>query len=143
MGRPCSLAQPADAVLPRHEAKKLDPSGQYALVAGREAWQDAGAPDVDAERMGVVVATGIGGVWTLLDAYDTLKDRGHRRVPPMTVPIAATRSEMQISTAPRMRPAQNFAPTTRPRCGSRVKVVSPVRWLHSLVTMRISRIGRK
>ncbi|MFP5347859.1 MAG: beta-ketoacyl synthase N-terminal-like domain-containing protein, partial [Actinomycetes bacterium] len=39
----CSLKQPADEVLPRHEAKKLDPSGQYAMIASREAWQDAGA----------------------------------------------------------------------------------------------------
>ena len=83
----CSLAQPAADVLPRHEQKKLDPSGQYAIVAGREAWQDAGAPDVDPERLGVVVATGIGGVWTLLDAHTTLNERGHRRVPPMTVPM--------------------------------------------------------
>jgi len=83
----CRLAQPSNTVLPRHEAKKLDPSGQYAMVAGREAWQDAGAPELDPERLAVVVATGIGGVWTLLDAYDTLNERGHRRVPPMTVPM--------------------------------------------------------
>ena len=35
-----------------------------------------------------------------------------------------------------------FAPITRPRCGTRVKVVSPLRWLHSLVTDRIAIIGR-
>ena len=32
-------------------------------------------------------ATGIGGVWTLLDAWDTLRDKGPRRVLPMTVPM--------------------------------------------------------
>ena len=83
----CTLAIPADEVLPRHEAKKLDPSGQYALIAAREAWADAGAPDIEGERLGVAVATGIGGIWTLLSAYDTLKERGHRRVLPMTVPM--------------------------------------------------------
>ncbi len=83
----CRLAVPASEVLPRHEAKKLDPSGQYALVAAREAWAHAGSPEVDPDRLGAVVATGIGGVWTLLDAYDVLKESGPRRVLPMTVPM--------------------------------------------------------
>lgn len=83
----CSLAVPPSQVLPRHEAKRLDPSGQYAMIAAREAWADAGAPEIDGERLGAVVATGIGGVWTLLDAYDVLKESGPRRVLPMTVPM--------------------------------------------------------
>ena len=48
--------------LARVETRRLDPSGQFALVAAREAWADAGSPEVDGERLGVVVATGIGGV---------------------------------------------------------------------------------
>jgi 3-oxoacyl-[acyl-carrier-protein] synthase II len=83
----CSVLQDASEVLPRHEAKKLDPSGQYAMIASREAWQDAGAPELPPERLGVAIATGIGGVWTLLSAYDTLRERGPRRVLPMTVPM--------------------------------------------------------
>ncbi|GAB4063550.1 beta-ketoacyl-[acyl-carrier-protein] synthase family protein [Angustibacter speluncae] len=83
----CRLAVPPSEVLPRHEAKKLDPSGQYAMIAAREAWADAGSPEVEGERLGAVVATGIGGVWTLLDAYDVLKESGPRRVLPMTVPM--------------------------------------------------------
>jgi 3-oxoacyl-[acyl-carrier-protein] synthase II len=83
----CRLAVPPSEVMPRHEAKKLDPSGQYAMIAAREAWADAGAPEVEGERLGAVVATGIGGVWTLLDAYDVLKESGPRRVLPMTVPM--------------------------------------------------------
>ena len=77
---------PAD-VLERHEIKRLDPSSQFALIAGREAWADAGAPDVPWDRLAIDWATGIGGVWTLLDAWDTLRDRGPRRVLPMTVPM--------------------------------------------------------
>ena len=42
---------------------------------------------MDRDRLGVVLASGIGGVWTLLDAYDTLKDKGPRRVFPLTVPM--------------------------------------------------------
>lgn len=81
------LAVPAADVLPRPETKRMDPSAQYAIVAAREAWSDAGAPEVDQERLGVVVSSGIGGIWTTLDAWDTLRAKGARRVLPMTVPM--------------------------------------------------------
>lgn len=77
----------ASEVLTPQEAKRLDPSSQFALIAAREAWADAGSPSVEPERLAVEFATGIGGVWTLLDAYDTLKEKGPRRVMPMTVPM--------------------------------------------------------
>ena len=76
-----------DTVLERPVAKRLDPSSQFALVAAMEAWVDAGSPDVEPERLGVDFATGIGGLWTLLDAWDTLREKGPRRVLPMTVPM--------------------------------------------------------
>lgn len=76
-----------DTVLERPVAKRLDPSSQFALVAAMEAWADAGSPDVEPERLGVDFATGIGGLWTLLDAWDTLREKGPRRVLPMTVPM--------------------------------------------------------
>lgn len=77
----------AGEVLTPQEAKRLDPSSQFALISAREAWSDAGSPEVEPERLAVDFATGIGGVWTLLDAYDTLRERGPRRVMPMTVPM--------------------------------------------------------
>ncbi|MFZ4078175.1 MAG: beta-ketoacyl-[acyl-carrier-protein] synthase family protein [Microbacteriaceae bacterium] len=80
-------AVPAVDVLERVETKRLDPSSQFALIAGREAWADAGSPEVDPGRLAVDWATGIGGVWTLLDAWDVLKEKGPRRVLPMTVPM--------------------------------------------------------
>ncbi|MGO2684780.1 MAG: beta-ketoacyl-[acyl-carrier-protein] synthase family protein [Microbacterium sp.] len=76
-----------ETVLARPQAKRLDPSSQFAMVAAMEAWEDAGSPDVDPDRLGVDFATGIGGVWTLLDAWDTLREKGPRRVMPMTVPM--------------------------------------------------------
>jgi 3-oxoacyl-[acyl-carrier-protein] synthase II len=76
-----------DSVLERPIAKRLDPASQLALVAAMEAWADAGSPEVDPDRLGVDFATGIGGVWTLLDAWDTLREKGPRRVMPMTVPM--------------------------------------------------------
>jgi 3-oxoacyl-[acyl-carrier-protein] synthase II len=77
----------ASEILTPQEAKRLDPSSQFALISARQAWEDAGAPEVEPERLAVDFATGIGGVWTLLDAYDTLRERGPRRVLPMTVPM--------------------------------------------------------
>ncbi|WP_427007217.1 beta-ketoacyl-[acyl-carrier-protein] synthase family protein [Pseudarthrobacter sp. H2] len=78
---------PATEVLSRVEAKRMDPSTQFAVVAAREAWADSGITEVDHDRLAVAFATGIGGVWTLLDAWDTLREKGPRRVLPMTVPM--------------------------------------------------------
>lgn len=77
---------PAD-VLPKVEVRRNDPSGQYALIAAREAWADAGSPEIEPERLGVAVGSGIGGVWTLLDQWENLRTRGPRRVFPLTVPM--------------------------------------------------------
>jgi 3-oxoacyl-[acyl-carrier-protein] synthase II len=78
--------EPADQ-MERVEMRRLDRSEQFALIASREAWKDAGSPDVDKERLGVVIASGIGGVITLLDQYDKLKEKGARGVSPHTVPM--------------------------------------------------------
>src|SRR5206468_12347771 len=74
------------AVLDASAARSLDRSQQFALVAAIEAWADAGEPDVDPDRLAVVVSTGIGGVTTLLDQDEVLRTRGARRVSPFTVP---------------------------------------------------------
>jgi 3-oxoacyl-[acyl-carrier-protein] synthase II len=78
---------PASEVLTLQETKRLDPSSQFALIAAREAWADANITEFNPERLSVEFATGIGGIWTLLDAYDTLNAKGPRRVLPMTVPM--------------------------------------------------------
>ena len=81
-------------VIPRPQARRLDRSAQFALIAAKEAWADAGYTDragedetVDPDRLGAVIASGIGGVTTLLDQYDVLKEKGVRRVSPHTVPM--------------------------------------------------------
>lgn len=79
-------------VLSRPEAKKLDPSGRFSLIAAREAWKDAGSPEVDGDRLGVVIGTGIGGVWTILDQWDVVREKGARRVNPFTVPMLMANS---------------------------------------------------
>ncbi|MGP9693107.1 beta-ketoacyl-[acyl-carrier-protein] synthase family protein [Brachybacterium sp. AOP25-B2-12] len=88
----CTVGIDPFDVLARPEAKKLDPSGRYSLIAAREAWKDAGTPEVDGERLGVVIGTGIGGVWTILDQWDVVRDRGARRVNPFTVPMLMANS---------------------------------------------------
>jgi 3-oxoacyl-[acyl-carrier-protein] synthase II len=81
-----AAVEPTD-VLERAEARRLDRCQQLALVASREAWADAGAPEVDPERLGVVVATGIGGIVSLLEQNEVLNTRGWTRVSPMSVPM--------------------------------------------------------
>lgn len=81
------VAVSPEEVLKRPEIKRMDPSAQFAIIATREAWADAGSPEVDPERLGTVVSSGIGGVWTLLTAWDTVKERGAERVLPLTVPM--------------------------------------------------------
>jgi 3-oxoacyl-[acyl-carrier-protein] synthase II len=88
------IAVEPGTVIPRPHARKLDRSAQFALIAAREAWADAGFtakagedPTVDPDRLGAVVASGIGGVTTLLDQYDVLREKGVRKVSPHTVPM--------------------------------------------------------
>lgn len=76
-----------DGRLDRVEARTLDRVQQVALVAAREAWADAGAPEVEPERLAVVLGSGIGGALTLLSQEAVLRDRGPRSVSPHLVPM--------------------------------------------------------
>lgn len=71
----------------RVKARRLDRCEQFALVAAREAWADAGEPRVDPDRFGVAVSTGIGGITSTLAAHDTLREKGWQRISPFTVPM--------------------------------------------------------
>jgi len=82
-------------VLDRVKARRMDRSGQFAAVAAQEAWADAGfggagetgGATVDPERLAVAMASGIGGITTLLSNYDALKEKGPRRVSPLAIPM--------------------------------------------------------
>ena len=86
---PARLAATVDLTdrLERVEARTLDRVQQVALVAAREAWAHAGAPDVDPERLAVVVGSGIGGALTILGQDAVLREKGPRRVSPHLVPM--------------------------------------------------------
>ncbi|WP_432560547.1 beta-ketoacyl-ACP synthase II [Granulicoccus sp. GXG6511] len=85
------VVQP-DTVIPRVEARRMDRSSQLAVAAALEAWADAGFKfgeenDLDREKLAVSIGTGIGGLHTILENWDTLKERGVRRVSPYTIPM--------------------------------------------------------
>lgn len=89
-----TLAEEPTEKLPRVQARRLDRCEQIALIAARAAWADAGfaAPteehtDVEPERLGVSIGTGIGGPVTLLNQDDLLEEHGIRKVSPLTVPM--------------------------------------------------------
>lgn len=78
----------------RVKARRLDRSTQLALVAAQEAWTDAGfdwdaeaGTQVDPETLLVSLASGIGGLHSLLNNWDAQRDKGYRRVSPFTIPM--------------------------------------------------------
>jgi 3-oxoacyl-[acyl-carrier-protein] synthase II len=81
-----AAADPAE-IIGRVQARRMDRCEQFALVAAREAWADAGQPEVNPERLGVSVTSGIGGIGSTLAAYDILKEKGWQRISPFTVPM--------------------------------------------------------
>jgi 3-oxoacyl-[acyl-carrier-protein] synthase II len=89
---PVTLAGEVDGFEPRDhldakEARRTDRFTQFGIAAAKLAWADAGEPDVVSERGGVIFATGIGGIETLLTQYDVLQSRGPGRVSPFMVPM--------------------------------------------------------
>ena len=74
-------------VLERVKARRMDRCEQIALIAAREAWADAGRPEVEPERLAVVVGTGTGGALSMLGQDDVLEASGVRKVSPHTVPM--------------------------------------------------------
>jgi 3-oxoacyl-[acyl-carrier-protein] synthase II len=89
---PVKIAAPAAVepteVIERVKARRLDRNAQFAVVAAREAWADSGlaAVELDKTRLGVAIATGIGGLLTTLNNYDLLQ-KGARRVSPLAIPM--------------------------------------------------------
>ena len=73
------------ALLTTREFKRMDRCGQLALVAAREAWAQAGTPDVDPDRLAVVIGSGYGGLDTTLAQTRELDNSGPRKVSPHTL----------------------------------------------------------
>ncbi|PEV75535.1 beta-ketoacyl-ACP synthase II [Bacillus cereus] len=90
----------ADEVLGKKEARRLDRFSQFALAAAEQAWSDSklDLDRIDVERLGVYVGSGIGGIETLIENVDALRQKGPRRVSPTLVPaIMSNAAAAQIS----------------------------------------------
>ncbi len=75
------------AFLDPKEVRRADRFTHFAMAAAKLAWEDAGRPEPAAERAGVVFATGIGGIETLLAQHSVMLERGAGRVSPFMVPM--------------------------------------------------------
>jgi len=108
----CLDFDPAASLGPK-EAKRLDRSTQFALTAAREAWEDARIEGgVDKDETGVVFATGIGGISSLLASDKVLHTKGPNRVSPFTVPqLMPNAAAGQIAMKLGLR-GPNFCTTT-------------------------------
>jgi 3-oxoacyl-[acyl-carrier-protein] synthase II len=82
----------ASSVLDRKDQRRNDRYVQFALVAARQAMDQAGLPahldGEEAERTGVIVGTGIGGIKTLADQILLMGERGPGRMSPFLIPMA-------------------------------------------------------
>ncbi|PAE88998.1 beta-ketoacyl-ACP synthase II [Shouchella clausii] len=90
----------ANEILGKKEAKRLDRFSQFALVAAEQAWADSklNLNDIDEERLGVYVGSGIGGIQTLIENINVLRQKGPRRVSPTLVPaMISNAAAAQIS----------------------------------------------
>jgi 3-oxoacyl-[acyl-carrier-protein] synthase II len=90
----------ADEVLGKNEARRLDRFSQFALAAAEQAWVDSklDLDRIDEERLGVYVGSGIGGIETLIENIDLLRQKGPRRVSPTLVPaMISNAAAAQIS----------------------------------------------
>lgn len=72
------------------QAKRLDRSSQFAMIAAREAMKDSGITqeNTDFERIGVFVSSGIGGLKTIQDQCEVNCVKGNNRVSPMFIPMS-------------------------------------------------------
>ena len=79
----------ASAALGRKEAKRLDRFSQFACVAALEALEHANLnmEKEDADRVGVLIGSGVGGIITISDQHKILLKRGPKRVSPFLVPM--------------------------------------------------------
>ncbi|WP_410875306.1 KasA/KasB family beta-ketoacyl-ACP synthase [Nocardia sp. A7] len=74
-----------DTLLTRVEIRRMAYVERLATVLGREVWKNAGSPEVDNDRLGVAIGTGLGGGDALIDSVDKLKNGGYRKISPLAV----------------------------------------------------------
>jgi 3-oxoacyl-[acyl-carrier-protein] synthase II len=100
---PVYLNAPVDdaalTTVSRQELRRYDRSVHLALQAMREAWRDAGEPDVDPTRLASIVSTGIGGLLTIFAEYDRYLIKGHPGTPATVVPALMSNASSALIAA--------------------------------------------
>ncbi len=88
----------AVALFGAREARKMDRFAQFAIAAADEAIAQAGLKidESNRDRIGIVIGTGIGGIGTMMENYDALKERGPDRVSPFLIPMMISDSAAGI-----------------------------------------------
>ena len=84
IGAPLAI-DPAEMLSPR-QMRRLDRASQCALLAARQAWEQAGPPQIAPQRLAVSVSPGMGPVLSVMEAWDALRVKGPRRVLPTAIP---------------------------------------------------------
>ncbi|GFH03921.1 3-oxoacyl-ACP synthase KasB [Mycolicibacterium hippocampi] len=79
------LLEDFESELTKVENRRMSYVQKMAAVLGRRAWDDAGAPEVDTDRLLVSIGTGLGGAEALVFAYDGMRERGLKAVSPLSV----------------------------------------------------------
>ena len=71
------------------EARKMDPCTQYGVAASMMAWKNAGLDDgeIDPDRVGVLIGSGVGGIQTFESQHTVLMEKGPRRISPFFIPM--------------------------------------------------------
>ncbi|MEV0462718.1 KasA/KasB family beta-ketoacyl-ACP synthase [Nocardia tengchongensis] len=82
------LAADPTAELDRVKKRRMCYVQQMSYVMGKRLWNTAGNPEVDKDRLGVCIGTGLGGADTIVDANDAMRDHGYRKVSPFAVPMS-------------------------------------------------------
>jgi 3-oxoacyl-[acyl-carrier-protein] synthase II len=109
-------------VLDRVAMRRMDRNQQFALIAARQAWDDAGAPRVEPERLAVVIGTGIGGSLSVAAQHDLMLAGGPRRVSPFTVPMLMPNGAAAVVSLELGARAGTHAPTSA--CASGAEAIA-------------------
>ncbi|WP_044478618.1 beta-ketoacyl-ACP synthase II [Paenibacillus antibioticophila] len=104
----------ADELFGRKEARRMDRFCQFALAAAEQAWEDSGLSldQIDQERMGVYVGSGVGGIQTLFDQAGLIRDRGPERVSPTLVPMMISNMAAAMISIKYGAMGASFSPVT-------------------------------
>jgi beta-ketoacyl ACP synthase len=105
------LKEPVDNHMGRLDLRRMSYVQRMAKLLSGQLWEAAGSPEVDADRLAVVIGTGLGGAERIIESYDLMNTGGPRKVSPLAVQMIMPNSA---------------AATVGLALGSRAGVITPV-----------------